>query len=190
MRDTQRIEKDGNHIVMVWWIPFVYWQQTFNDSDKLTPEAKKQALDLLSAYNIVAVADVDLDALGALHGKSEADIAAHSNLARNGQPVGRLEDADLSDGMKNMMAIVRPILGNALGAFGKAMYLQVYPGVASPGDPAWERTSGRLVYGLFDHTYKWKLPLPCTLPPKHNSVTGDVFPGDYMFDPYTGDPLK
>jgi hypothetical protein len=190
IRDTQRMVKTGNHITMVWWIPYYYWEASFDSSTKIAPEARKQVLEMLSHYNIVSLADVNFDALGALHSKTEADLAANTVLQLDGHPVAMLAVADLPDGMKNLLAIVRPILGNALGTFGKDMVLQIYPGSKDANETNWEKREGKLAVRVYDQNFLWRLPLPSTLPPRHNPKTGDEYPGDYKFDPYTGDRLN
>jgi hypothetical protein len=42
---------------------------------------------------------------------------------------------------------------------------------------------------LYDAKFTWRLPLPRLLPAKVDPRTGQEFPGDYLFNPYTGESL-
>ena len=190
MRDTQRTYKSGNHFTVVWWIPQFYWEQSFAESSRLSPEGKMQLLDMFAHYNMVAVVDADIDALAAFQPKPEADVAAHSKLILNDQTIAMVSEADLPDGMKNLLGAIKPILVNAMGSLGKGMYLQIYPADKDPTAARWEKSEGKLAFTLNDREYQWKLPLPCVLPLKHDPKTGEEFPGDYKFNPYSGSPLK
>jgi hypothetical protein len=43
---------------------------------------------------------------------------------------------------------------------------------------------------LYDQTYRWRTPLGSLLPVKVDAKTGEEFPGNYSFNPYTGEKLS
>jgi hypothetical protein len=51
------------------------------------------------------------------------------------------------------------------------------------------RKPGAFSYSLYDATFTWRLPLASLLPAKVDAKTGQEFPGNYLFNPYTGAPL-
>ena len=49
---------------------------------------------------------------------------------------------------------------------------------------------GSFKYTLYEQTFTWRLPLVSLLPPKVDPKTSEEFPGNYEFNPYTGEPLR
>ena len=190
MHDTQRVTKEGKRFTMIWWIPQIYWEYSLADVPSLTAEAKASVLKQLSAYNIIAVVDADFDEFGAIHPRTEEDVAATAVLTLNGKTIDRIPEAKLPDAMKNLLGGVRPVIQNGLGTFGKAMYMFIYPANTEAGAPTWEKSNGELSYALGEKKSKWRLPLASTLPVRHDAKTGEEFPGDFKYNPYTGELLK
>jgi hypothetical protein len=66
----------------------------------------------------------------------------------------------------------------------QGMHTFFFPAVA---DPTGE---GRLTVLIDDAKFVWDLPIAALLPPMVNPETGEEFPGNYRFDPNTGEPLR
>ena len=50
--------------------------------------------------------------------------------------------------------------------------------------------AGTLQVSLYDQVYRWRTPLGSLLPAKVDAKTGEEFPGNYSFNPYTGEKLS
>jgi hypothetical protein len=49
--------------------------------------------------------------------------------------------------------------------------------------------AGTMQVKLFDQSFKWRTPLGSLLPLRVDAKTGEEFPGNYGFNPYTGEKL-
>ncbi len=188
LRDSQRLTKDGDRFIMLWWIPHLYWELSFGEAKQLTEEGKKQILDLMSDYVLIAVIDGEFDALGGFTGKPMNEITQAFSLRFSEESIDPLPDDKLPDAMKNLLQSMRPVLQNSLGAIGKGMHIIVLPSNAKK-QGKWENRKDTLTIKYNDRKFIWRLPLACTLPDKVDADTGEHFPGDYVFNPYSGKKL-
>jgi hypothetical protein len=89
-----------------------------------------------------------------------------------------------------IMAGFKPGIAGMLGSFGQGIEIIMYPGrkdgklLLDPLQP------GGFKYTLFDQTFTWRLPLGSLLPPLHDPKTGEEFPGNYLYNPFTGTKLS
>ena len=101
-----------------------------------------------------------------------------------------LATEDLSNDAQTLLAVMKPVFGKMLGDFGKGMELICFKGQDDQGknllDP---KQKGHFVVLYGDKAYSWRLPLGSLLPPKYDAETGEQFPGDYEFNPFTGAKL-
>ena len=51
------------------------------------------------------------------------------------------------------------------------------------------RKIGKFSVHLKDKSFNWRLPLASLLQPKIDPETKEAFPGDYNYNPYTGNKL-
>jgi hypothetical protein len=85
---------------------------------------------------------------------------------------------------------MKPAMAANAGPLGQAMEFIVFPAKAD-GKPLIDAAqAGTLQVTLYDQTYKWRLPLGSVLPARVDAKTGEEFPGNYQFNPYTGDKLS
>jgi hypothetical protein len=50
--------------------------------------------------------------------------------------------------------------------------------------------TGSVQVSLYDQTYRFRTPLGSLLPVKVDAKTGEEFPGNYSFNPFTGEKLN
>jgi hypothetical protein len=70
------------------------------------------------------------------------------------------------------------------------MELIVYPAVVDGqrlNDPL---KPGAFQFAVYDQTFRWRTPLASLLPKKIDPKSKEEFPGNYLYNPYTGDKLK
>ena len=96
----------------------------------------------------------------------------------------------LSEDVVNLISTMKPVMAGMLGQFGKALEFIVYTNVQGGRKILSAKSKGEFDYRLYDQTFHWKLPLGSLLPDKVDPETGETFPGDYVFSPYTGRKLK
>jgi hypothetical protein len=77
-----------------------------------------------------------------------------------------------------------------MGAMGQHLEILVFPSVDKAGHPiADPKSDGSLTVHLGNIALHYRLPLGSILPPSVDPKTGESFPGNYHFNPYTGDKL-
>jgi hypothetical protein len=100
-------------------------------------------------------------------------------------------DADkLDPDLKNFLQMMGPVLTNMLGQFGTNMHFIVFKTGSAQGTNAVDaERDGKFVLSVGDRTMTFHLPLASLLPPRFDAHTGEQFPGNYQFNPFTGDKL-
>jgi hypothetical protein len=77
-----------------------------------------------------------------------------------------------------------------MGNMGQHLEFMVFPGLDSAKRPiADPKSEGSLTVHVGDVPLRYRLPLASLLPPAWDAKTGESFPGNYHFNPYTGNKL-
>lgn len=188
--DTQRTVQDPSSIIMVWWIPTEYWGAVLKDNPGITPEVLKQFETTLGSYMLFAVAALDIGPMGGMTSRGRPKIEANSQLLMDGKPVPLLTDKEIGADAQNFVSMMKPMMANMLGQFGQGMEFMLYPNPATKGGAKISAVNeGQFAYKSFGNEFKWRLPIGSLLPPRKDPATGEEFPGDFKFNPYTGGKL-
>jgi hypothetical protein len=191
VQETQRMAQEPSKVLLVWWIPTEFWGEAMKDSPGVTPEIRKQFEDTLDAYMVFAVVAVDVGPMGGMTPRGRARIEADSRFIVDGKPVPLLAPEQINSDALNFVSMMKPLMTNMLGQFGQGMEFLLYPNPAAEGGTRISAGSdGRFAYSAFGHDFDWRLPLGSLLAPKVDPTSGEQFPGDYKFNPYTGSPLS
>jgi hypothetical protein len=191
VQETQKLDRGPNSFRFVWWIPTEYWKEIFRNNPNLTEDQKKTLIRAVEDYIVFSVIDGKTTQLGSVVPASRDEIVSKFSLAiGQGKQMKPLPDAEVSSDTKNLFAMMKPVIANMLGQFGQGMEFICFQGVDSKGkrllDPV-----GNVSFSatLGASTFKWRLPLGSLLPPKYDSLTGEMFPGNYIYNPFTGSKL-
>lgn len=188
--DTQRLAQNPKDITLVWWIPTEFWDATLRDNPGITEEQRKEFTKTLEAYMIVAVAAVDIGAFGGMTPKSRDTILANTELRVGGKVRVVLKESEVSPDAANFVGMMKPMMGKMLGQFGQGVEFLLFSNDGADEALVVRATEkGEFSFSAFGNRYEWKLPLGSLLPPKHDPKTKQEFPGDFIFNPYTGDKL-
>jgi len=188
MAETQRVRNSDQNISVVWWMPSAYWEESFKKG-KLTAEQSRQMMAVLEPYSMLVVTRMKLGAFGAVSATARSEILDALDFKFNGATLAPVPERELSQEMQNLLVMLRPLMGNMLGQFGQGLTFIVYRNekdgkkIIDPTKP------GALEAKFFNETYNWRLPLGVLLPPKFDAKTGETFPGNYDFNPFTGTKL-
>ena len=191
VNDTQRMHQQGSRLTLVWWIPNEYWEASAKESAQSSPQQLKQLLSVVERYAIFAVVDGELGSLGSVKTRSlEAIIGAIQLIAPGGTRFPPLGEDQLSPDLRTFFQVMKPLLANMLGQVGKGLEFVAFDGRGPDGgrllDPRREESFSVIYDGRRN---EWRLPLGSLLPPAVDARTGERFPGNYRFNPYTGDRL-
>jgi hypothetical protein len=87
--------------------------------------------------------------------------------------------------------MMRPMFANMLGSLRVHLAFIVFPGTDKAGhrtvDPSKEET---FVVHVGSVAARYRLPLGSLLPPMIDEKSGESFPGNYHFNPFTGNRLS
>ena len=135
--------------------------------------------------------DAKISTLGAVTPKGREELVAALSLTTSGgAKLEPLPESDLSPDTINLFAMMKPILGNMLGQFGKGIEFICFAGKDAQGEHLTDPTKeGFFTIDYGGKTYAWRLPLGSLLPPMFDPETGERFPGNYLYNPYTGKRL-
>ena len=186
-----------NHINFLWWIPIEFWEAAFSQDNTTSEVEKKQILDILKPYSLLAVCQADISDLGAFafYGKEIIE----ENIQITFKPdEGELTTLNIVDRVKPevqiLLNIFKPILSSAMGSMGENFHFFVLKDFDNSGnrhlDPYspgtlefhlkmhnGERLNAQLVFPL-DSLY---IPRICP--------NGKVALASWTYCPWTGEKL-
>lgn len=190
--ETTQTNQDsgGTHVSMAIWLPTEMFSQ---DAGDLDPALVKQVGEALKGYVIIGIADVNVSASDG-HVKP-VDLAAMRASARlrlgDRAPRPILQGKDLPPAVGAAADVFKKMMANMIGKFGDSMEFVVFNDADEHGvslaDP---HGSGTVTLAFDKESFVWRLPLVSVLPLRVDRATGDTFPGDYEFSPFTGHKLE
>lgn len=190
VRETQRTSTDGGHLTMVWWMPQVFWEESLKANPALPEELRNQFLATLSDYTIVALLRASPGLAGLTDVQPKEELLKNTRVAIGGKTVEALAPESISPGAQLLLAQLKPALGSMAGQIGENLEFVVYPGKADGRFLLDAAKEGSFEVSLYEQTFTWRLPLGSVLPPKVDGKTGEQFPGNYNYNPYTGGRLE
>lgn len=190
VQETQKSTTVDGQVTMVWWMPQEFWDESLKASGAAVPdELRTQILTLMANYNVVAVLRGRTGALGLTDVQPKAEMQKNISLEFGGKVVDPLAPDQLDPMAQVLLAQLKPGLAATIGQMGQAMEFLVYPGIVEGTrliDPA---KAGELKVVFYGQTHRIRLPLGSLMPPRVDGKTGEQFPGNYQFNPFTGDAL-
>jgi hypothetical protein len=190
VQETQKMSQQSSSLTMVWWIPQEFWDASLSTNPNVTPETRKQILEALENFQIVALFRGKTGIGGLTDVPAKEDMIAHARFESNGKVIEPLEPAQVSTGAQTMLAALKPLLSGMLGQLGQGMQLVAYPSKKDNDRLIDPKRKGSFQYTLFDQTFQWHLPLASLLPKKVDPKTKEEFPGTFDYNPYTGEKLS
>jgi len=188
-KETQKSVNENKKFTLVWWIPTEFWSLALKDDKNITDAQRTDFFTALDKYTIVVVVTGDFGPMAAFQAKSRTDIIQNSELRVNDKVLPVLAAADISQSAVNFIAMMKPLMANMLGNFGQGMEFLLYSNEQKGAKMLAATKPGGLTYTIYGKTFAWHLPLGSLLPPEIDPATKEQFPGNYLFNPYTGSKL-
>ena len=191
IQETQRLEQGDRFLRLVWWIPTEFWKESYRKNNDLTQEQKENLFNTVDEYIVLCVVDAKLSPFGAILPAAKEDLVSRLSITvGQGLKLTPVPEEDLSRDTRQLFTVMKPVMANTLGQFGQGMEFICFPGVDIQKKKLLNPTEkGKFSVHLGTATYQWKLPLGSLLPPKFDADSGDEFPGNYEFSPFTGNKL-
>jgi hypothetical protein len=189
IRETQISSQAPNELTMVWWLPEQFWQASLRDS--VSANQVDEVLKVVRRYTMIAVVDGRIGALGGVSFIPEETVRTNVTLKdAAGVTYIPLGESSIDPDMKNLVQVMKPLVANMLGPMGQNMHFVLFPSKSVDGrlvaDPA---SKGAFWVNVGGKEFRYRLPLGSLLPPKYDPGTGERFPGNYDFNPFTGTKL-
>ena len=192
IKETQKLTTDSTSLVLAWWIPRQYWEESTKNNPAINDILKSDLLKSVQDYTVIGVVDAKKEGLGGLSFVPVDEILKTATLTDSaGKTVLPIAESDLNSSVQNLLSTMKPLFANLMGRIGQNMFFLVFPGKDGEGnkvaDPLGE---GHLVFSENGHSFSWRLPLASLLPEKVCPKCGEHLPGSYKFCPYDGTKLQ
>lgn len=190
VQDTQQMTQTGTNMNMVWWIPPQFWEETLRQNPQLTEEQKTEFVAALEEYTAFVIVNMEVGVFGGMTFKTREEVLKNISLKVDGAEMSPLASEKLTPDAQAFYTMMKPLMGQMLGQFGQGMEFVVYQNKREGKlmiDPTAE---GSFTYTSFGADYEWRLPLGSLLPPAYDPTTGEEFPGNYKYNPFTGAELS
>jgi len=190
--ETQKKSDVVGELAFVWWLPEQFWRAAWSSGPNPVAEARMdQLLAIVRRYTIVGVVNGRMGPMGGATFMSEDEVRSTVTIKdAAGTSYVPLAEASIDPDLKNLLQILKPMFTNIAGPIGQNINFLVFPSKSDGGRPVADATSHGALYVLVgEREFKYDLPLVSLLPPKIDPDTGQKFPGNYRFNPYTGREL-
>jgi hypothetical protein len=190
MHDLTLTRSEAGKLTMTMWLPEAFWVTQFKHRGSLSDHGIQEYLAVVRPYTLIAVLDAQLGITSYRFTEPAALSAAVTLEDSHGERYAPLPAESVSDEIRNMIQIFRPIMANMMGAMGQHMEFLVFPSLDKSGRPiADPKSNGVLIAHVGDVAMRYRLPLGSLLVPALDRKTGESFPGSYHYNPFTGDKL-
>ena len=191
-RETQKQGSRASRVTLVWWVPPEFWRAALSASGTVPADKVEQAVAAISDVNVFIVVDGKIGAFGSMTFEPQAELEKNlSVMDSSGKAIAAVPDAKQPGATKNMLAMMKPLVSNMLGEFGKNISFFVFEGKNKDGTRRVDPTkAGMLTAKLGEEEFRWRLPLGSLLPAKVCPKCGETFPGNYGFCPFDATPLR
>ena len=192
IQETQQMSDAPNEITLVWWLPEQFWEASLSQNPAIIPAQIEDFLAVVRPYTIIAVVDGTMGPFGGVTYTSEQAIR-HSVVVRDtrGRRHSPLPESEVSPDTAILLGMMKPMVTNMLGPVGENMHFLVFQSEARGRRPIADPTDeGVLSVSIAGTEFVYRLPLGSLLPPKYDPRTGERFPGNYEYNPYTGTMLR
>lgn len=192
IQETQKRSDEPGEMTFVWWIPEEYWQASFSQNPNMSAAQIEEFLKVFRPYTIIAVVDGTVGTYGNVTYKTEAEMRSNIQIVDSqGNIYIPLSETEVNVDTKSFLAMMKPVLANALGPIGQNMYFFLFPAKNKDGlGIAEAKKEGIFLVKLGEREFRWKLPLGSLLPPKICPTCKEKVSGSYKYCPWDGTKLE
>jgi hypothetical protein len=189
-QETQQLRQDKSKLDLVWWIPNEFWEYSFKKNPVITPEQQKEFIAVVDKYTIFCIMEGSIGVFGGITGTPKDELQTKVSLAILDTKLKPLSDSELSPDAQNFLQMMKPMFSSMLGQMGQSMEFIVFNGKHDGGEKYLNpKFNGSFVLNLGEKQFSWRLPLASLLPPRFDADTNEEFPGNYIYNPFTGKKL-
>lgn len=170
--------RSQDRMTLVLRLPTEFWRASFQSQGQVTPQNVDRFVKELEPYVVVAVADGQVGMFASFNFAAPESLRSAVTIEDSeGKLFSALPDSEISPGVRNLMQMMAPVPGNALGALGTHIAFLVFPGIDKGGHPTVRATKeGTFVVHVGTVAMRYKLPLGSLLPPMIDAKSGETLP--------------
>lgn len=192
LQDLQKFRASDTHFYLLIWMPSAFWAKAMqSNGDDPGSTQNRKVLALFDNYTVV-VSTKTRQSFG-----EEDEYAGQDELRKSlrllgddGKAYSPLDDKRLGSEMKMIAAMLKTVLNQIDEKNADQMHILVFPGKDGAGKRFADATAdGSLRFEIDGQRFAYRLPLGSLLRPRIDPVSGESFPGNYGFNPYTGNKL-
>jgi hypothetical protein len=190
IRDVELVNKSADELVLSFWMPTEFWRVSLTSSGRMTPQGIDDFVKVLQPYTLIAVLQ-GKTGIGTIdYREPEYLVQAVTIEDARGNVYKPLAPSDVDAAMKGIVQAMKPMLTNMLGNMGSHMEFLFFPALSKDGQRIADPTKEGSMTVHFENTpLRYRLPLGCFLPAAVDAKTGEQFPGNYRYNPFTGSQL-
>jgi hypothetical protein len=165
-QETQKLSQKQQAMTLAWWVPEEFWQASLVQTPAMTAAQTEEMLKVLRPYTMVAVLDGTMGPFGGVTYNSEVWLRANTRLVdAEGKSYPPRTENEIDADTKNMLQVMKPMLGNMLGPLGQNIHFLLFPAKTDKGIAiASAKDKGHFTVKVGDKEFKWRLPLDSLLP--------------------------
>jgi hypothetical protein len=189
--ECMKTNGEGDHKQMVLWFPTAFWEIVAQQM-KVSPEFMEQVVHEMDGYMMFAVVDYSSIPGTSLTFKSEDEIRKSIKFIDSTKTIYLpLKDEDISPAAKQLIASLKPIMGQMLGQFGSGMRIFLFNAKKVNGKNPFDILTANSFRLNWDQTsLKWTLPFASVLEPKYCPVDKEQMKGNWNYCPVHGVKLN
>jgi hypothetical protein len=189
--DLKRNDESPEFIRSIMYLPTEFFRAATSNSPQLPSSSSDSLCDALDRYTIFWVLEINRANIPDIVSTTRENLVNKLSLTiGEGEAVSPLSEKEISKDAQYLLELMQQMFEQSGGVFSQGEFL-CFKGVSDKGKRLFNPTKkGFLSLNLRNSTYKWRLPLGSLLPPKYDKNTGEEFPGNYMYNPFTGETLR
>lgn len=189
IQETQRLNQEANTMTLVWWVPSAFWEESMRSNRSLSDEQVADFVAILDEYSTFIVIRAKIGVMGSFTFADRDELADNLKFVVGDAELAPLAMADLNGDARNFFTVMKPMMTQMLGQMGEGMEFFVYPNRIAGEVLLDPRQEGHFAFTAYENEFDWRLPLGSLLPPATDPATGETFPGNYRYNPFTGSKL-
>lgn len=189
--ETQQLSESPDTMRLIWWIPTEFWQTIFEQDNNISRFEADEMLSNFEKYTMVAVIDGDIKDDGTITYKTaETTFKNLVVIGKDKVEYTPLYDDEIDEATRNLISIMKPMLGNMLGALGQNMHFYLFQKRDNPLDKIVNPINKEdFTVKLDKDNFNWSLPLGSLLKPKKCPEDNKLHNGSWNYCPYHGKKL-
>lgn len=190
--ETQQLSESPDTMRLVWWIPTEFWQTIFEQDNTISRFEADEMINNFEKYTMVAVIDGDIRDDGTITYKTEESTFKNLTVIGSDEvEYTPLYDDEIDEATRSLIRIMKPMLGNMLGALGQNMHFYLFQKRDNPLDKIVNPINKEnFTVKLERDNFNWSLPLGSLLKPKKCPEDNKLHNGSWNYCPYHGKKLE